>query len=177
MTSRNIPRRALAIAVVGVLTTVAFGWRVSEQARETWWPSGAHAAVGPGEDFGGIQVELDGIEPAGQVVDWDGPWTPPAGFRAWRVSLAVTTRQSDFSSVEVLVEDTQGRQFAAGENVPFDPEGYEWSLAVTVPESGDDPIPEVQHLLVLLPADAEPAAVRIDALWVMRPEYIRLEVE
>ncbi|UFU07061.1 hypothetical protein [Ruania halotolerans] len=169
-------RRAVVVALIGVLTLAAFGWRVSEQARESWWPSSAHEALGPGEDFGGIQVELAGLEPAGQIADWNGPWEPPAGFQAWKISLAVATTQSEFSSVEVLVEDGQGRQYLATENVPWDVEGYEWSLTVAIPEEDDDPIPGVQHLLVLLPADAEPAAVRIESALLL-PEYIRLEVE
>ncbi|UFU03704.1 hypothetical protein LQF12_03600 [Ruania suaedae] len=163
------------LVLVAVLALVALGWQVTREARVNWWPTGPHEAIGPGEDFAGVQVELVGLEPAGRVTEWDTPWSPPEGFEAWRTSLAVTTTQEELVSMEVLVETADGRQFAAGEHVPFSADGYEWSLSVAVPEEGEDPIPEVQHLLVLLPADAEPAAVRIETT-LLYPQYVRLPV-
>ncbi|QOR71262.1 hypothetical protein IM660_02860 [Ruania alkalisoli] len=169
-------RRTLVLTLVALISLIALGWQVTRDARESWWPSGPHAALGAGESLDGVQVELVAIEPAARVLEWDTVWSPPEGFQPWRISLAVTTTQDEYSFVTTLVESADGRLFEAGQNVPLSSDDYEWSLSVSAPEPGEDPIPEVQHLLVLLPEDAEPAAVRIEEV-VRYPEYIRLEVE
>ncbi|TDE91631.1 hypothetical protein EXU48_15935 [Occultella glacieicola] len=175
-------RRATAIlAVVGILVLGALGWRVSAEARDAWWNGEAHVPV-PVDANGvaeldGLQVELTGVERLDDGVSTYGDrWEPPDGLVLWQVGLAVQNTNTEILSLDVLVQDTEGRRFETGSEVPYGVDGVQDSLEVAPPEPGDDPLPDVQYLLVLMPQDAEPAAVRLESTWSLAPDYFRLPV-
>ena len=166
-----------ALLVAGVLALAALGWQTSEYARQSWWSSQPHAALEAGADLQGITATSAEVARLDAVQTWEGEWRAPEGFQLWSVSLAVQTQQSEIYAVDVYLEDTQGRVFEAASNVPWSVDGYEDRLQVAVPEAGEDPLPPVQQLLVLTPADAEPEAVRIEGGYLLNPEFLRIAVQ
>ncbi|CAM3414957.1 hypothetical protein OCAE111667_08675 [Occultella aeris] len=174
-------RATVALAVVGILVLGALGWRVSAEARDTWWNGESHVPV-PVDANGvasheGISIELVGVERLdGGVNTYDERWEPPAGTVLWQVGLAVESTNTEIYSLDVLVQDTQGRRFETGNDVPYGVDGVQDSLDVAQPEPDDEPLPDVQYLLVLMPEDAEPATVRLESSWSLSPDYFRLPV-
>ncbi|WP_147915803.1 hypothetical protein [Ruania zhangjianzhongii] len=167
----------MALVLAGILVTGALGWHASEDARENWWSGQPHEPVGAGEELRGITITAAEVTALDAVETWDGPWPIPEGFQLWEVSLAVQTNQQEITTTTVYLEDTDGRRFAAGSNVPWSVDGYESYLTVDEPEADDDPLPEVQRMMVLTPADAVPAAVRVEGSYELNPQYFRLPVE
>ena len=169
--------RTVALVLAGVLVTGALGWHASTDAREHWWPDQPHEAVGLGEELRGITITAAEVNALDGVESYDEPWPVPHGFQLWEIGLSVQTNQQEITSATVYLEDADGRRFAAGSHVPWGVEGYESYLTVDEPEADDDPLPEVQRMLVLTPADAEPAAVRVEGNYELNPQYFRLPVQ
>lgn len=169
--------RTPALLLAGLLALAALGWQVSEHARESWWPSQPHVALAAGADLQGFTVSSVQLSRVDSVPTWEGPWRAPDGFQLWSVSLAVQTQQDEIFAATAYVEDDQGRVFAAGANTPWDADGYESMLQVAAPAPGDEPLPPVQQLLVLTPADAVPVAVRVEGDYSTNPEFFRIPVQ
>lgn len=170
-------RRTTGLLLTGVLALGALGWQVSEYARESWWSSQPHVALPAGAQLHGFTITSAQVSPVGTVETWEGPWPVPDGFRLWSVAVAVETEQAEIYAVTVYLEDEQGRLFEAASNTPWGVHGYDDMLKVSTPDEGDDPLPPVQHLLVLTPADALPAAVRIEGPYTLNPEFFRIPVQ
>lgn len=169
--------RTVALVLAGVLVTSALGWHASTDARENWWPGQPHEAVGVGEELRGITITAAELSALDSVESYDGPWPVPHGFQLWEISLAVQTNQQEITNTTVHLEDADGRRFTAGSNVPWSVDGYESYLTVDEPEADDEPLPEVQRMLVLTPADAEPVAIRVEGAYELNPQYFRLPVQ
>lgn len=156
------PRRATAWGVAAVVLALAWAWTVSENAREHWWDGGEHVALTPSEDSwaaaGPVRVHLLGAE----AVDVPGE-SPPDGFGYYEIVLAVTVDDVTSRSCEVEVATADGRLFLAGEEVPDGDDAYVSSLTCGTSDPSEEPVPSSESLLVLLPEDAEPVAVRVDA--------------
>lgn len=175
MTRRRRRGTVATIALaVGLLVSLAgWGWFASEQAREGWWALGQHVAVGPDErGWAGdtVGIRLAGVATVPEVEEE----RPPAGFTYleldFEVAPAGPAEQEagqdapllQLTTCEVQVRDEAGRLFQAGREVPSaDP--YESSLRCGTSDPAEDPVPTRQSLLVLLPVDAEPVSVRVDA--------------
>lgn len=85
----------------------------------------------------------------------------------------MTSTNSDLGTCDVVVQDEDGRLYTAGRFVPYGVEGIETFVQCGVSE---EPLPEVQNALVLMPADAEPRYVRVESSWSLSPYYFRLPV-
>lgn len=159
---RRRGRVASTTAVLAlVLSLAGWGWFASENARELWWPAGQHVAVEP-DEAGWATVDTVSVRltDAQRVSAVDGN-QPPGGFEYLAVDFeVVATDTESYRSCEVEVRDAQDRLFLAGREVPNgDP--YSSSLTCGTSDPADDPVPENQSVLVLVPVDAELESVRV----------------
>ena len=170
-------RFLVLLGVLAIVVAVALGWRVTQQGRTGWWTLESHLAVSPGPDGrasrDGVSVGPVEVEQMDAVTTWSEPWDVPDGYTVWRVGLAVTSTNSDLGTCDVVVQDEAGRLYTAGRFVPYGVEGIETFVQCGVSE---EPLPEVQNALVLMPADAEPRYVRVESSWSLSPYYFRLPV-
>lgn len=180
-------RTRVLLTVALVLTLGVAGWRTGEFARLTWWPSGTHVSVAPGEDgfarHNGLGVALEQVAIADPAyTSWGEPWENLEGYRLWHIAVRVDPLGTDagFTQCAVKIEDTQGRVIDASTLVPS-VEGYQNSsiaCAQAEPDEFDEapePPPEIQQLLVSLPDDAEPRFVRIE-VYAFNPHFLQLPV-
>lgn len=148
-------------AVVLVGSLAAWGWFASGQARDGWWALGQHVAEGPDDQgvatLDTLGVRLVGVEEVAEVDEE----RPPAGLRYLAVDLSVTAPEaSDLTSCEVVLRDDRGRLFEAGVEVPRE-DPYVTSLTCGTTDPTEEPVPQDQSLLVLVPEDAELDSVRV----------------
>lgn len=147
-----------------IASLVGWGWFASGQARDGWWALGQHVAVGP-DDQGvatleSLGVRLLGVEEVAEVDEEQ----PPAGLRYLAVELSVSAEEaSELRSCDVLLRDESGRLFEAGAQVPRE-DPYVTSLTCGTSDPAEEPVPQDQSLLVLVPEDAELDSVRVVAL-------------
>ena len=176
MTRRPRHANVATLALVGglVLSLGGWGWFASVQAREGWWAFGQHVAVVPHEGgWAGVDslgIRLAGVATVPEVEEE----RPPAGFTYLELDCEVDPagpaeqeagQESpllQLSTCEVQVRDELGRLFRAGREVPRS-DRHESSLRCGTSDPAQDPVPTRQSLLVLLPVDAVPASVRVDA--------------
>lgn len=157
-------RVATAVAVVGLVGSLAgWGWFATEQARDGWWALGQHEAVEPDAEgwasIDTLSVRLTGVDTATELDEEQ----PPEGYHYLLLDFEVEAPEaSETGSCEVQVRDTQGRLFLAGQEVPrADP--YVSSLRCGTSDPAEDPVPTDQSVVVLVPVDATPESVRVDA--------------
>lgn len=159
-------RVGTAAAVIGLLLGLAvWGFFATEDARESWWELGEHVAVTPDEagwaSVDTLQVRLASVDPEVRV---EPGYEAPAGFRYLELTFEVSSseiEQSRSCTVEVL--DGEGRLFLAGREVPGLGDGYVSELSCGTSDPAENRVPASQAMLVLLPDDAEPVAVRVDS--------------
>lgn len=164
---------AALLVVVGLLAA----WQTSHEARNGWWPGQPHQAVGPGGDgvarAGGLGVELEQVAALDSVPTWEEDVTALPGHRFWHVQLRVDATNSEVNNCEVGIEDSQGRIYLAGANVPPGVEGYAPYPDCSPTENGE---PTVQEFIVTTPADSEPHYVRLESSLDLNPRFLRLPV-
>lgn len=166
--ARVLPAGVLAVSLAG------WGWFASEGARSGWWAFGEHVAAGPDDEgwasLDTVRVRLAGVETVAEV---DGE-RPPAGFTYLALEFEVDAGSNEaLRNCDVAVRDAQGRLFLAGQEVPGGDPYTSW-LECGSTDVAEDPVPTEQSLLVLVPADAEPAAVRLTAMAFPPAEFIEL---
>lgn len=170
-------RVASTTAVVGLVVSLAgWGWFASENAREGWWAFGQHVAVEPDSQgwatVDTVSVRLTGVTEASEI---DGE-APPSGFEYLVLDfdvVATETEESRTCTVEVL--DSRHRLFISGSEVPSaDP--FVSELLCGTSDPAEDPVPEAQSTLVLVPVDAEPVSVRVDSREFPPATFVELEL-
>ena len=179
LTHERDPRRRIAstVSVLGLVISLAgWGWLATTNARDGWWALGQHVAVEPADDgwatVDTLSVRLTGTEMVDSVDDTE----PPAGFRFLVLDLEVSSTETEMSrSCTIEVMDTEGRLFLAGREVPYaDP--YVPDLTCGTSDPREDPVPEDQSTLVLVPTDAELVSVRIGSREFPAATFIELSL-
>lgn len=166
------PRNRWALPAM-IITLAGLAWPLSEPARDVWWPGAPHRSHQPADDgwtsLAQTKIrlaDLARIDESPEDELGDEPAIPD-DYQVWRAELEVRADGGKARVCDVDLSDAEGRVYASGSyHVPsFEDE----SVAVEC-GSGEDPGGVVYFLL---PADAEPAAIRVTATG-LYPDYWEL---
>lgn len=152
------PSRRILWAIALLVAAFGWGWLASADLRETWWAAQPAHVLAP--DAGGfvtggpVSVRLVAVDDEPSVDE-----RAPRGYAYLAVTLAVTVSDEGSRTCTVELIDADGRRFEAGAQVPS---GEPWtsSLRCGVSESYPE-LPPTQTMLVLLPQEAQPQAIRV----------------
>jgi hypothetical protein len=133
--------------------------------------SAIEVASGTTGTYGKGRVRLQALEPV-EPTDYDGKPVAFAGYRFWRAELAFDLDEAKaLDGCAIALEDRSGRRFSAGPH----------ELAQTKLSSGscfdfdNNQRAFNSEIYFMLPADAQPAAIRIE-LSTLKPRFLRLQV-
>lgn len=120
--------------------------------------------------YGKGRVRLEAVTPV-EATDYDDKPVAFAGYRFWKADLAFDLDEPQaLGACTISLEDQRGWRFDAGPH----------ELTQTKLRSGscydlDDKLAFSSEIYFLLPADAQPAAIRIE-LPTLQPRFLRLRV-
>ncbi|MFD1719688.1 hypothetical protein [Georgenia deserti] len=160
---------------LGLLVPVlaAFGWIASADLR-TGWSDDPRNPAEPGPNgwasIARTSVRVAGFEEVGTLENWDGtPWTPPDGYRLWRLEVEVRSRLTEPRFCTVEVRDAEGRTFTP----PGPDAGLPETAASTLDCGSLEEDPSLSTM-VLMPVESRPATVRLLNDYELAPAYFSL---
>lgn len=172
-------RRAVGImTVLLVAVGLVATWQTTTHARGAWWERQPRQAVEPDEhgvaSAQGLHVAVDQVAVLESVPVWGEEVHPLAGHEFWHIGLHMDIADSEVSSCQVYVEDTQGRWYEVGEHAPSSVEGYSGYPTCHLDPDSNREVHQVQNFILVMPQDAQPRYIRVHSQFQLNPQYLEL---